>query len=68
LFPHSGRNQPIKPPMISPIMICIVSDGRYQGRRVAKAPRLTVADESSTDLEDCRRLRNQETANLCKPA
>src|SRR3989442_15371580 len=50
--------------MISPIMICVVSDGRYHGRRTEETARLMVADESSTDFADCCRLRNQETANL----
>src|SRR5438128_9432374 len=50
--------------MINPIMICVVSDGRYHGRRTEETARLMVADESSTDFADCCRLRNQETANL----
>src|SRR5205823_7619493 len=30
--PHSGRIQPTATPTIDPIIICVVSDGRYQGR------------------------------------
>src|SRR5437870_6027585 len=50
--------------MISPIRICVVSHGRYHGRRTEETARLMVADESSTDFADCCRLRNQETGNL----
>src|SRR5438876_2093386 len=51
--------------MINPIMICVVSDGRYHRQRTEETARLVVADESSTDFADCCRLGNQETANLC---
>src|ERR1700737_5113707 len=64
-FPQSGRNQPTVAPTIKPIMICTVSDGRYQGRRSRISAEELI---SSADFADFRRLRNRETTNLYKSA
>src|ERR1700704_408025 len=64
-FPQSGRNQPTVAPTIKPIMICTVSDGQYHGRCSRFSEEGLI---SSADFADFRRLRNQETTNLCKTA